>query len=262
VLELYRALYPTALAAPLAQHPDRAMRFSNDCLYVREELVSSRKVSKMSDASVKAQLLESVERMKALGDWWYAENIEKQRDAVQRILARAEGFVDTADQDRFDECENVMSLVLRDVRSVAYQWKTTLARSKYYHALGLVVDAALTTVLDAVLALPDIPEVESQKLSELCRIFDALEGLFVDNPESDASSLVVAYVPSWLKFSYLQELLGASLVDISYLFDEGALIDFDVDELVKLVRALFSDTQLRTNTIAKLSRGHPVPAQQ
>ena len=40
-------------------------------------------------------------------------------------------------------------------------------------------------MLDDVLALPDIPEVDSRKLSELCRILNALEGLFV---ETDASA--------------------------------------------------------------------------
>lgn len=51
----------------------------------------------------------------------------------------------------------------------------------------------------------------------------------------------------------------ASIADISYLFQEGALVDFEVDELAKLVRALFADTPLRTTTINKLTSGHPVP---
>ena len=38
--------------------------------------------------------------------------------------------------------------------------------------------------------------------------------------------MVVAYVPSWLKFSYPSEVLAASMVDITYLFEEGALVDF------------------------------------
>jgi centromere/kinetochore protein ZW10 len=50
----------------------------------------------------------------------------------------------------------------------------------------------------------------------------------------------------------------ASIADISYLFQAGALIDFDVEELVKLVRALFADTPLRATTINKLMSGHPV----
>jgi len=74
-------------------------------------------------------------------------------------------------------------------------------------------------------------------------------------------------VPAWLKFSYLSETLGmfcfrqnriglngfslqeASLADISYLFDEGALVDYETQELIKLVRALFADTPQRTNMI-------------
>lgn len=72
------------------------------------------------------------------------------------------------------------------------------------------------------------------------------------------TSAVVAYVPSWLKFSYLSEVLEASLADITYLFEEGALVDFQTEELVKLITALFSDTPLRAETIQKLQSGHGV----
>ena len=42
------------------------------------------------------------------------------------------------------------------------------------------------------------------------------------------------------------------MADITYLFEQGALVDFQVDELVSLVRALFADTPLRGNTISKI----------
>ena len=89
-----------------------------------------------------------------------------------------------------------------------------------------MTDAALSRVLQDVLELNDIPELESHRLSELCRILNALEGLFCEDPEHVRSTLlslcvydthrifkslqpsfVVAYVPAWLKFSYLSELL-------------------------------------------------------
>ena len=88
------------------------------------------------------------------------------------------------------------------------------------------------------------------------------------------SSDVVVHVPSWLKFSYLSELLvsilatescprllsttpqEASIADISYLFEEDALVDFTQEELVNLVRALFADTPQRANMINKLTNGH------
>lgn len=47
----------------------------------------------------------------------------------------------------------------------------------------MVIDAVLSRVLEDITALPDITAAESHKLSELCRILNALEGLFVDDPE-------------------------------------------------------------------------------
>ncbi len=43
-----------------------------------------------------------------------------------------------------------------------------------------------------------------------------------------------------------------SLVDITYLLDNGALIDFTSMELVHLVAALFSDTPKRATIIEKI----------
>ena len=61
--------------------------------------------------------------------------------------------------------------------------KDVLAKSKHYEAIGSVTDAALSRVLQDVLELNDIPELESHRLSELCRILNALEGLFCEDPE-------------------------------------------------------------------------------
>lgn len=238
---------------------------------------------------------------------FHCQRIQEQN--INRTLDKAEGFVGTTDQDRFDECEGAVNSVLQDIRRVAQQCKVRFARSlpasvhsqasqpvltktKYYQAIGNFVNVALNRILNDILALSDITEQESHKLSEVCHILNAFEGLFVEDHSqvrlrpliplhsTEAAiykpSFVVAYVPSWLKFSYLSELLvsritsaysaqthvllcfqEASIADISYLFEEGALVDFDIDELVNLVRSLFSDTPLRANTINKLMRGHP-----
>ena len=60
-----------------------------------------------------------------------------------------------------------------------------------------------------ILALPDITEVESHRLSELCRILHALEGLFVDAPEQVRSYLLGAFPVVPCDCSLLL-LLGAS----------------------------------------------------
>lgn len=66
------------------------------------------------------------------------------------------------------------------------------------------MESALARVLADVLALPDIPELDSRRLSELCRILSALEGLFVDEDNADAVRLYSNKVSSYADtyFSY------------------------------------------------------------
>ncbi|KAG7093615.1 hypothetical protein E1B28_007279 [Marasmius oreades] len=249
VVDLYRALFPSVFSAQL-ESVEGPIRYSNNCLYLSQEvehLGASHNLKELQDCG---------HRLKVLGNSWYADAIEKYRTSVDKILSEgASGFTYTGEQDRYDECESAMNRVIQEIRRLQ-RWKNLLTKSKYYMAVGLVVDAALSRVLQDILELPDIPEIESHRLGELCRILHALEGLFVEDPEQP--SFVAAYVPSWLKYSYLSELLEASMADITYLFESGVLVDFQIDELIKLVKALFADTPLRTSTINKLQVGHPV----
>lgn len=61
-----------------------------------------------------------------------------------------------------------------------FQGKVTLTRSSYLNAVGQIVDDALFRVMDDVLALEDIPEADSERLSELCDMLAPLEELFMD----------------------------------------------------------------------------------
>lgn len=202
ILDLFRALYPVKFSEALAA-PDAGMRFANGCLYLSRELARI-----PPPEAVRDRWAECIQRLKVLNESWYYDVIvrsflfaaqcpsllthaqETQRRAVDTVLTTgAQGFTFTGDQDRYDECEAAMSEVLSDIRRLAARWQGVLAKSKYYTALGLVIDAALSRVLADVLALPDIPEVESHRLSELCRILNSLEGLFVEDAAQVRASI-------------------------------------------------------------------------
>lgn len=61
----------------------------------------------------------------------------------------------------------------------------------------MIVDVALSRVLQDTLALPDIPEMESHRLSELCRILNALEGLFVEDPSQASPYIALVLLHSF-----------------------------------------------------------------
>ena len=56
--------------------------------------------------------------------------------------------------------------------------------------MGKLVESALSKVLEDILSLPDIPEVDSRRLSELCRILNALEGLFTKDPDAVSDFII------------------------------------------------------------------------
>ncbi|KAJ7066520.1 hypothetical protein C8F01DRAFT_1123579 [Mycena amicta] len=251
VVDLYRALYPVQFAGRLKTAADAPMQLSNDCLYLSEEIGRIEKAF-VGPQNVQERLVECRDRLKVWGDSWFQDAIDQHRTSVDETIAKgAEGFTFLADEDRYDECEAAIGRVVQEIKRLASRWKDVLNKSKYYTAVGMVTDAALARFLEDVLALPDITEVESHRLHELFRMLSALEALFIE--DENQQPFTVAYVPLWLKFSYLSELMDASMVDIVDLFESGALVDFEVDELVRLVRALFADNALRTNTINKLT---------
>ncbi|KAK7061029.1 ribosome biogenesis protein ytm1 [Paramarasmius palmivorus] len=253
VLDLYRSLYPVVFSAHL-ESLEGPIRYSNNCLFLSQEV---ERLKRDIPTALQGDFSDCQHHFKVIGDSWFTDAIDKHRLSIDTIISEgASGFTDTGEQDRYDDCEAALNRVLKEIRMISQRWKGLLTKSKYYMAIGLLTDAALSRIMQDILELSDIPEVESHKLSELCRILHALEGLFVE--DYDQPSFVGAYVSSWFKYSYLSELLEASLVDITYLFETGALVDFQVEELVRLVKALFADTPMRTNTINKILGGHPV----
>lgn len=48
--------------------------------------------------------------------------------------------------------------------------------------MGQIVDDTLFQIMDAILSLEDIPEADSERLSELCEFLTPIEELFVCVP--------------------------------------------------------------------------------
>ncbi|KZV94585.1 hypothetical protein EXIGLDRAFT_645072 [Exidia glandulosa HHB12029] len=277
VLDLFRAVLPVKDTPPFGGSALKALRFSNDCLYLSHAVLQLRsgadgaKTGQDPEVRWRDALEDVAHRLRDCSTHWFEDtlvrleflglalvadedNQDRRREVLLDLLGAAEGFLYVGDAEQFLQCKTIVEQLAKDITKLAKDWKPTLTKHAYYTALGTLVDGVLAQMIDQIIALDDIPDVESRHLSQLCRLLTHLEGLFVD--EHTGSSLVVVHVPSWLKFSYLSELLEASLTDISYLFDEGALIDFETEELVKLIRALFADTPLRANAITKISAGH------
>ncbi|KAG8737597.1 hypothetical protein FRC12_017081 [Ceratobasidium sp. 428] len=258
--DIFRALVPVAHGANMAASGGIAMRFSNDCTYLSEEmtrLISDIPAGSVGDAA-RPKFVETQERLKALGESWFEDVLENEKLAIAKYLEPANGFKHMQDQAHYQECRRAVTRCTQAVTKFSRDTKPVLPVTKYYPALGTLVDDVLVRITEDILAMPDIPETESHRLHDICKILHAFESLFV--LEGDTASNVTLHVPSWFKYSYLSELLEASLADIRHLFDIGALVDFSEQDLAHLIRALFSDSPKRQELIDRVLAGHPAQA--
>ncbi len=118
-----------------------------------------------------------------------------------------------------------------------------------YSALGQLITSVIERLTFEIYELDDITELESHRLGELLNLEDLLENILDFN---------TSYCAGIGHFKTLLQLLTWSFASIMDHFRMGALMDFEIDTLCKLIRALFSDTPLRERNLKEIRLGHPI----
>lgn len=271
IFELHRALMPVVHGEVLRDVPSLAMQFFNDCEYLARELtrllsdkgetISTAWFSRDVEAAKKwkskelPKLEQEAISTRALGQRWFEAQLTSQTKILLDTLMEADGFARTFDDHRFARCERCTKQVVHTLQQLSKAWRPVLVPSRFFAALGRLVDLVFQKVLHDVLDLEDIGEKESEKLASLVKTLGSLESLFVGENGESAAAL---WVPSWFKTSYLIEILTGSLVDIEFLaFEVGALVDYSRKELTGLIKALFADTVNRSKLLRRIE-GAPV----
>jgi protein transport protein DSL1/ZW10 len=75
VLDLFRALYPVKFEGDMRKAPGKAMRFSNDCIWLGSEVVKVEAEDRKLDGATRERVKECKSRLDALSDWWFEETI-------------------------------------------------------------------------------------------------------------------------------------------------------------------------------------------
>lgn len=192
----------------------------------------------------------------------YGKEMESQRTIIGDLLDGAQGFTDCTESPFAQECDIAISSVVDRLREVYRQWRPVLSHSALLQSIGSLLSTVAKKFIVDIEDMSDISELESHRLAAFCARIASLEDLFTPPISSDTSigeeqaiPLTAVYTPNWLKFQYLANILESSLVDIKYLWTEGELrLEFEAEELVDLVEALFADSDHRRRAIAEIRR--------
>jgi len=178
----------------------------------------------------------------------YTAELSIQRTIVHDLLDSAQGFVSCTKPPYAAVCDNAISSVTDHLRSMYTQWQPILSPSHLHQAIGNLLNGVMNKIIQDIQDMDDISELESQKLVSFCERVSALQDLFV--PQGGTTSQIAFHVASYFRFGYLQEILGGTLLHIKELWEEGGLsTEFDKEEVVDLIKALFAESNHRRNAI-------------
>ncbi|OQE27315.1 hypothetical protein PENSTE_c004G07060 [Penicillium steckii] len=227
------------------------MYLYNDCLYLAgrvRELMEEHNLTRLSP---------DVESLEKFGKFAYSKEMQIQSTIVTDLLDGAQGFSQCSEQPYKTECENAVSAAVDRIREVYKEWQPILSHSALLQSIGSLLSTLISKAIIDVEDLGDISEDQSKQLVKFCNQISKLEDLFTPEATSDAEAVPVTavYVPNWLRFQYLSNILESSLADIKFLWLEGELgLEFSIEEVVDLIEALFAESDYRRRAISEIRR--------
>jgi len=267
---LILAMYRATASSSYSKHPSGPMFLYNDSLWLNERLndlpsqhttPSGQRIQSRTAYNLK--LNTHILALETFGKRAYAKEMESQRTIITDLLDGAQGFSNCTEHPFNQECDIAVASTVDRLRDLNKEWKGVLSHSALLQSLGSLLSTVTNKFIVDVEDKSDISEPESQQLTTYCNRIAALEDLFLPTtgPSSSGQNegqeppipLTALYTPHWLKFQYLANILESSLVDIKYLWTEGELgLEFDTEELVDLIVALFADSPHRRNAVAEI----------
>jgi centromere/kinetochore protein ZW10 len=243
ILALYRALAPIVYES--APSP---LILCNDVILFNEL------VEEGSMANVAPNEVELIQRF---GSNHLEMILREKQTQLIKYLSTANKFVDCTREPNRQNCIDAIDNMTSFLQNLSREWREHVPYTMVATSLGNLLEMCVSIMILAIESHTDIAEAESVQLSLLIMKVTALEALF-DNPrapESGQTSLAAFYVPSWIKFQYLNEILQSKLVDISFLYESNALVDFTSSELIALIHALFAESEHRRRAIEAIRVG-------
>jgi centromere/kinetochore protein ZW10 len=191
----------------------------------------------------------------------YGREMDSQRTILSDLLSSTSNFASCTNPLNAREYQSAIDDVVRRVREIDTLYKDVLCDSARKQSLGALLSHITRKLVEDILELTSEPagisEPESKQLKTYLDDVAQLADLFtVTSPDGEERSLVHVYTPAWLRFVYLGEILEASLADIKFLWMEGELsLEYEADELVELIQALFAESEHRRGAIREIRRG-------
>lgn len=247
ILAMYRAVSPFHYS----RNPSGNMYAYNDSMWLcdrfKEYAVEwEGRTDLPARAYGKVKLDPEIRALQSFGKRAYTNEMIAQRTVINDLMGGAQNFLQGALKD---ELAQGIRPVVAYIREKAAMWKKILPYSAWASAVGSLVNAVATKIINDVFDLSGMDVDEAEQTAQLINTVSELDDCFIPDGTSNASNNNEAAIPltaqfanNWMKMKFLSEVLQANLVDIRYLWFKSDLsLYFTKEEATDLIKLSFED---------------------
>lgn len=234
--------------------PQQVALFHNNCLYIAHKLTEWNEEYKTKLPSTllvgSALFVDQPHILKTTASDIFSAYIKQQIDQIDTIIK--DSGLDTLQgaEELPSSIEKAIRQCLRQQELLKTVWQKVLSYYIYNKAIGTIMDSLCLHLINAVLKLEDISSKLDEQLVDVFKVvINRGPKLFTDPKE------ICLFVKSWNKFNELIFVLNASLVDIDDRWSNGKgplALQFQAEEVRRLIRALFQNTSRRAQILSKI----------
>jgi centromere/kinetochore protein ZW10 len=269
LIDLFRAIIPTAYSKEIASIPRTAAVFHNDCVYFTNKLLTlgveyrdkfpQEENDKDSALKVICTFLDAVPIFRELADKSMNEMIDYQKTQLSELISPRINYIKESLGSNegvieWTEAETALTSGIYHLRHLSRAWKPVLSHDVYGRTMGSLVDTLYKLYLDKIIGAKDISEEATHFVSALFRDAVRSTSEFFGSPQDlvEATKEVSRYCSLYHKFTAVGKFMDMTLTDINMGLSDGTFQSVSSAELTALVVAAYSDTPKRRSLLQLL----------
>ncbi|XP_033336792.1 zeste-white 10 kinetochore protein [Megalopta genalis] len=254
VFEMYSGLVPEHHRKFLETIPQQVAVFHNNCMYLAHNLLTlGHEYRDKLPESLKDYNLAFADQiliLRDVGSAYFLEHMKYQRNIIFDILKESglSALGQTAELQ--PNTERALRQCIRQLELLKTVWLDVLPINIYCRAVGCITNSMIEDLTIRVVSVEDIPADVATDLGTLFSMIVKRAPIIFPDPQK-----IHQYVRKWEKFLELIKVLGASLkeIEIRWGGGKGPLArEFTAFQVKQLIRALFQNTERRSNLLASI----------
>jgi centromere/kinetochore protein ZW10 len=260
ILELFRAIIPSALSQEIAHVPRTAALLHNDCVFFSHHCLTLGLEYKdrfpAPEENKQGNLLrqtclfvDMVPPFRDLANRSMGDMLDLQKHQLveivgDRITYLGETLLSNESVAEWSEAETALTAGIYHLRHLSQAWRPILSQQVFSRSMGHLADAIFALYLEQVLRVSDI----SQSGCHFVRaLFEkaSRSTMALLNDDTTGSRL-------WDRFTAIGSFMDMSLADIETALAQGVFRNVTGPELSRLITATFADTEKRRNLLRLL----------